>query len=95
MDIIKLNSNRLLTNFLGHRFTIHKIFDLNNVSFNNNLKCLDDILIQCPICYSKTNDAFRPDQCAHYFCKICIDIWTKYENICPYCRKKFNFLLHR
>ena len=27
--------------------------------------------------------------------KICIDIWTKYEKICPYCRKKFNFILPR
>ena len=92
MDIIKINSNQILPNFLDHRFNVQKIFDLNKAPFNNNLKSLDDILIQCPICFDKTNDMYRPDQCTHYFCKICIKIWTKYQNICP---KEFNFLVRR
>jgi predicted amidophosphoribosyltransferase len=33
------------------------------------------------------------DSCKHEFCKICIKKWSKLENTCPICKKRFNQIL--
>jgi hypothetical protein len=46
----------------------------------------------CGICL----DAFRTctrgrlDSCSHLFCRACITTWSKRENTCPVCKRRFH-----
>ena len=87
-------SDNYIWSFLSHRDTIKDVFTLNKNNFNNELKPLDELYFICPICYDKCLEKYHPDKCNHCFCKKCIHIWIKYENVCPYFRTKFSYLVH-
>ena len=44
----------------------------------------------CCICFSKKINKASIDCCSHTFCRKCIVKWSKTENSCPQCRKKFH-----
>lgn len=36
----------------------------------------------CPICYHSISLKVRPDSCFHYFCRNCLNRWSKINKIC-------------
>lgn len=52
--------------------------------------------VTCCICLSDTTKRKEAslDCCDHKFCKKCILKWSKTENTCPQCRKKFTKIIH-
>ena len=47
----------------------------------------------CSICYNEVTDPATPNICTHTFCYQCILKWSRNNNVCPFCRIKFNQLL--
>jgi len=45
---------------------------------------------QCSICANEQDANASIDSCKHTFCEDCIVKWSKNENSCPLCRKKFH-----
>lgn len=44
----------------------------------------------CSICADEKDANASIDSCSHNFCEECIVTWSKTENSCPLCRKKFH-----
>lgn len=44
---------------------------------------------KCPICYNFIRRKSRPNCCYHYFCRDCINQWSKFKKTCPLCRKNY------
>ena len=49
----------------------------------------------CCICIETINpsDEARITGCRHRYCKGCIREWSKYENSCPQCKRRFNWIV--
>jgi hypothetical protein len=47
----------------------------------------------CAICMEESKLNSNIDSCKHEFCKICIKKWSKSENTCPICKKRFKQIL--
>ena len=47
-------------------------------------------MVQCSICADEQDANASIDSCSHKFCEECIVTWSKTENSCPLCRKKFH-----
>ena len=86
IDIVKWFCNKF-----SNRYEI-KIIDnliidykINYLILNENENIYLDNILDCNICYEKSNIITN---CNHQFCNECITIWLKNKNNCPYCRSK-------
>lgn len=95
MNISNVTQKNLLPNFLNHKKDIKKVFDLSKQPSINNITSLDHLFIKCPICLKDYLEVYRPNCCTHWFCKICISIWTECKKECPYFRQKFSYLISK
>ena len=49
--------------------------------------------VRCPICLGLVIGGARPNSCYHVYCQYCLKKWAKTKKVCPYCRRKFSFIL--
>ena len=72
------------------------IFPQSNNLINNdkNLPLKNSSIIQkCGISLANIQNPFRPINCFHYFCRLCILKWYNCgNNTCPICRRNFSML---
>lgn len=59
---------------------------------SNQVKCESSPLNyhnnSCPICWNEIcQENKTTTECAHIFCKDCLDKWLRSYNTCPLCRK--------
>ncbi len=47
-------------------------------------------LLSCAICFEDTLNEKGSIVCGHSFCFTCIHTWSKTENTCPLCKKRFS-----
>lgn len=53
---------------------------------------------RCAICTEDLDvddELTHSNACEHKFHKVCIVEWSKIQNVCPLCKKKFNLLITR
>jgi len=46
----------------------------------------------CSICLCKAKNEAKLDGCSHTFCRKCIMKWSKCNNTCPECRRRFQMV---
>lgn len=92
MEIKQNYKQRVLSSFLEKGRKVNEVFNLCGDKKRNNFSGLKSI--KCPICLYTYNVAYRPNLCGHCFCLKCINIWIKTKKECPYCRKKFSYLVY-
>jgi len=82
----KSDQSALDTAIADRRFGIAKLLSgIDNHKFDNWVEQLSADI--CPICRETINDVCITD-CAHAFCKECIDMWRTTEHThCPLCRE--------
>eukprot|EP00742_Colponemidia_sp_Colp-10_P010305 GILJ01011312.1.p1 GENE.GILJ01011312.1~~GILJ01011312.1.p1 ORF type:complete len:517 (+),score=64.62 GILJ01011312.1:145-1695(+) len=52
-------------------------------------------VIQCSICFDKVSEQGILNCCSHPFCFECIHTWSKSENKCPVCKRRFENLTRK
>lgn len=45
--------------------------------------------LSCGICFEQITIQGKLSDCAHPFCFVCIEQWSKTENSCPLCKTRF------
>lgn len=58
-------------------------FNIQDINLNDQ----ENIFDECSICYDEIIENKKILKCGHSFHANCIDLWTKINPICPYCRK--------
>ena len=75
---------------------IYIIINIDKMTNNAkiNLKNIDKLDEDCPICYENNKDKKWAElPCSHKFHNECILEWLKIKNLCPFCRQEFYNLL--
>ncbi|XP_001943770.2 E3 ubiquitin-protein ligase Topors-like [Acyrthosiphon pisum] len=49
---------------------------------------------QCSICLDELTNPCNTNSCLHLFCFECLLLWSNSAQICPLCRKTFNYIYH-
>jgi len=49
----------------------------------------------CPICLGKIENKAKTDTCFHEFCFTCLVEWSKVKPVCPLCKGKFSYIMHK
>ena len=61
----------------------------SNISNQNNEEN------ECSICLEQIKDKAILKKCTHYFCKECIEKWSKYSLSCPLCKANINKYIYK
>ncbi len=81
----------VLDSFLNKGLDKKSVFSLSENYSSNNIKELGTF--KCSVCLYYYVKGLRPNNCNHFFCEKCINIWTKIKKECPYCRNKYSYLI--
>ena len=76
-------------NFIERIFNdyIHDKNKLNDEEYKNNVEKINEILEECPVCFTSSETTIKIKKCNHVFCEDCIQKWLKsHKNTCPICR---------
>lgn len=72
----------------------------NNVDFINytldehNNSQINEVSIECPICFETHTKYINIKKCSHKFCEQCIKKWLKdHKNTCPVCRVEISTVI--
>lgn len=78
-------------NKVGFTFNlINPIFIQDKEPIINNILLTDSLYTQGNICLAYYREVFHTENCHHYFCSKCLQVWTETKKECPVCRKTFS-----